>query len=80
MHLNNLNRKFEYFRSSVLMFTFRCLSNQFLARTLSSYRCRQFSVGAAKPETNNEECQSTINLIKEDLQLIHRDIAQVSKY
>ena len=62
------------------MFTFRCLSNRFLARTLSSYRCRQLSVGAANPQTNNEEYQSTISIIKEDLQLIHRDILQVSKY
>ncbi len=80
IHEIELNRKVQYSRSSVLMFTFRCLSNRFLTRTLFSYRCRQLSLGVTNPQTNNEQCQSTLSLIKEDLQLIHRDILQVSKY
>jgi hypothetical protein len=58
------------------MFTFRCLSNRFLTRSIISYRYRSLSLGVPNPQTNNE---STQNLIQEDLHLIHRDILQVSK-
>jgi len=62
------------------MFTFRCLSNRILTRSLISYRSRHLSFGAQNHETTtNEQYQSTINLIKEDLHLIHHDILQVSK-
>jgi hypothetical protein len=61
------------------MFKFRCFSNRFLTRSIISYRNRYVSLGATNPQINNEQFQPTINLIKEDLQLIHRDILQVSK-
>jgi hypothetical protein len=61
------------------MFAFRCSSNRFLIRSIISYRCRPLSFGASNPQTNNEQLQSTINIINEDLHLIHRDILQVSK-
>jgi hypothetical protein len=60
------------------MFTFRCISNRFLTRSFISPPCRYLLAGAANPQTNTEQFQSTINIIKEDLQLIHRDILQVS--
>ncbi|CAF1213748.1 unnamed protein product [Adineta steineri] len=60
------------------MFTFRCLSSRFSIRSLISSPCRHAIVGAPNPQINNENYQSTINLIKEDLNLIHRDILQIS--
>lgn len=74
-----INRNIQCFRYSVLMFGFRCLSNRFLTRSIISYRSRYLSLGAANPQINNEQIQPTLNIIKEDLQLIHRDILQVSK-
>jgi hypothetical protein len=62
------------------MLIFRCLSNRFLTRSILSYRSRYLSVGAPNPQTNNEQYETTTNLIKADLQLIHRDILQVSKH
>ena len=62
------------------MFAVRCLSNRILPQTrLLPYSCRYLSAGAANAQMKNEQHQSTINVIKEDLQLIHRDILQVSK-
>ncbi len=61
------------------MFTFRCLSNRFLTRSIISYRSRHLSLNVSNSQINNEQLQPTINIIKEDLHLIHRDILQVSK-
>ena len=61
------------------MFAFRCFSTRFLARSLIGSRCRQLSIGVASPDSSAEQYQSTISLIKQDLQVIHRDILQVSK-
>ena len=60
------------------MFTFRCISNRLLIRSKLPQSCRSIVHGAASPQINNEHHQSTINVIREDLQLIHRDILQVS--
>ncbi|CAM4742120.1 unnamed protein product [Rotaria magnacalcarata] len=58
------------------MFTIRRLSKQFLTCSVISRSYRYLSVGAASHKTAPEELQPTINIIKEDLQLIHRDILQ----
>lgn len=62
------------------MFTYRCLSKQLLSRALVLSRYRTLSLDVANVQTTNEQqIQSTINLIKDDLQLIHQDILQVSR-
>ena len=62
------------------MFAVRFLSNRILPRTrILPCSCRYLTVGAANAQMKNEKHQSTINVIKDDLQLIHRDILQVSK-
>jgi hypothetical protein len=61
------------------MFTFRCLSNRILTRSIISYPFRHLTLDAANLQIHNEQFQSTANLIREDLHLIHRDILQVSK-
>ncbi|CAF1597070.1 unnamed protein product [Adineta ricciae] len=61
------------------MFAVRCLSNRFLSRTkILRCSCRYLTVGAANAQMKNEKYQSTISVIKDDLQLIHRDILQVN--
>jgi len=61
------------------MFTVRCLSNRFLSRTVIFHTNRYILLGATNPQSTNDSIQPTINIIKQDLQLIHRDILQVSK-
>lgn len=60
------------------MFAVRCLSHRLLPRFRAAYPIRSLSAGAASPQVQSEQYQSTVNLIKEDLQLIQRDILQVS--
>lgn len=60
------------------MFTIRCLSKRFPTRSILCRPQCYLSLGAANPQKNNEELQSTVNIIKQDLQLIHRDTLQVS--
>lgn len=60
------------------MFIFRCFPTRFLARSLITGHYRQISSGAAHPQPITEQCQTTISIIKQDLQVIHRDILQVS--
>jgi hypothetical protein len=61
------------------MLSFRCLSNRLLTHRVILPSSRYLLHGATNPQTNNEHIQPTINVIKQDLQLIHRDILQVSK-
>jgi len=63
------------------MFTSRCLSSRILSRAFVFSRYRTLSLGVVNIQTtttNEQQIQSTINLIKDDLQLIHHDILQVS--
>jgi hypothetical protein len=62
------------------MFTFRCLSNRLLTRTIVLHSNRYLLLGAVNPQITNEQIQPTINIVKQDLQLIQRDTLQVSKY
>ncbi|CAF0784583.1 unnamed protein product [Rotaria sordida] len=55
------------------MFTIRHYSKRFLTRSIIF---RPLSVGITNRQKTNEEFQPTINLIKEDLHLINRDILQ----
>jgi len=61
------------------MFTSRCLSSRILSRAFVFSRYRTLSLGVVNIQTtttNEQQIQSTINLIKDDLQLIHHDILE----
>ena len=62
------------------MFTFRWISHQILPRLVFSQSRRCLLVGATNLQSNLEPNPSTVNLIKEDLRLIHGDILQVSSF
>ncbi|CAF4741476.1 unnamed protein product [Rotaria sp. Silwood2] len=58
------------------MFTVRYCSKRFLTCSKISPSYRHLSLGVTNAPKSNEEFQPTINIIKEDLHLIHRDIVQ----
>lgn len=60
------------------MFHFRWISHRIVPRTIFALSRRSLLVGAANPQTNLEPNPSTVNLIREDLHLIHADILHVS--
>ena len=54
------------------------LSNRSFLRSILSETRRCLTSGAVEPKTHQENLQSTVNIIKEDLRLIHGDIIRVS--